>query len=360
MEIDVIEIIKNIIKDPEDFGKYLKFISNNYYFSYINQLSLFEQNPDIKQLAGFEIWSETFGVKVNDAAYLYKVLVPVKNVIHDRIYNLNKNGDILLEEDGRQSIKSEAVLDIDYKELYLIDVADTDYRDTFDRDYISNLESKIKELSGLVTIVSKNTEKVFKYDLNIKDKEIIISEMVKKNERDFYILEAFIKYKLNDYLKDYDGPIDILKKLLSYVIALRFEYKIPRIYNNLKPYITILRDFKDNVLEDLFKYLQVYSNLIIQQLSEEFFTFDEVNFINQFLENDLTQSEFIETMTRLITYIDNDDSLISFKIECFIDKIASLKSDVFNFLKKQRLRKNVVSYPLFRLKSLEEDLEFEE
>lgn len=68
--------VKNVVADPEEYKRYLDFSSKFPTRSFRNQLLIYMQKPDASWVAGLKTWNK-FGRKVNKGAQALKIYAPI-------------------------------------------------------------------------------------------------------------------------------------------------------------------------------------------------------------------------------------------------------------------------------------------
>ncbi len=73
------ETIGKLLKEPAQYVEFLKSASNNYSYSFLNQILIYANRPEAKAVATYEEWNKTFKRYVNKGAKSFYILDSSKN-----------------------------------------------------------------------------------------------------------------------------------------------------------------------------------------------------------------------------------------------------------------------------------------
>ena len=328
--------VSSVFTNQNDFKHYLDVVSNLPNLDYKNQIITYAQKPDCTVLAGFNAWVEK-GFTVQTAQSPILLLLPCFNIISPSVPALDQDGNQILSDAGVRLQDQEAVYEFGYNPVYVFDISQTDQ--PFDKKDVEHddYEKIIRDISGYTLRAAKEPE-LNRCDgsrLVKKDSEIIYHNSFDNNQRDEYLLKAYITYAIQDYPGDFIGH---LKLAVWYTVLNYFGFSPKNL--TFTPFLNIPDDYI--IRTTLLHNIQYYTNKIIQDFCGYYLDFTETAIINQ-LMTDSDPTDLFLHFENVLRYI--DDQSVRHTINTLRDKMLKSDKTYPQLLHKDRMDCKVFSYP---------------
>jgi len=341
------------IFDLNNIKKYLKVNSKLFYMPYYNLVLFYIEDYDVEMVAGYHSWNKYFNRTVLKGERPIKVLYP--NKIHTTKGQTlkNSNMEVKYDKDGNH-IKELKDFDIlDFNMGYLFDISQTD-NPVVDINIDVNIEDVLRGKYEFnigyyeKSIINNNFKN---YIVDISEKEIGIVDDLSPEEEQEALIKGYIEYKflLTDDIQD----SEIKKQMVNYVVLSHFKLNTDYI---TFPFINKFSEDKElSYLKQFLDDIQLISNEIIQDFIGNFFSFDEVNIINQLLdfENKDAFMDYIKEMMNNLTidnefdFLEDDEKLLHNRLSNILNKVSKLTDEEYTEIFIDRLNRKILSQPFY-------------
>lgn len=138
--------------DSDRFKTLLDTLSKFYDYSVNNTLMILGQNPKATQLAGYNKWQNDFNRQVKSGEKGLMIWMPVEIKVKENQYVLDKDGNRILDENGKFKREEVEVKKRTFKIGYTFDVSQTEQiegKDVIELSPVKELEGDVKDYQAL-------------------------------------------------------------------------------------------------------------------------------------------------------------------------------------------------------------------
>lgn len=138
--------------DSDRFKTLLDTLSKFYDYSVNNTLMILGQNPKATQLAGYNKWQNDFNRQVKSGEKGLMIWMPVEIKVKENQYVLDKDGNRILDENGKFKREEVEVKKRTFKIGYTFDVSQTEQiegKDVIELSPVKELEGDVKDYQTL-------------------------------------------------------------------------------------------------------------------------------------------------------------------------------------------------------------------
>lgn len=138
--------------DSDRFKTLLDTLSKFYDYSVNNTLMILGQNPKATQLAGYNKWQNDFNRQVKSGEKGLMIWMPVEIKVKENQYVLDKDGNRILDENGKFKREEVEVKKRTFKIGYTFDVSQTEQiegKDVIELSPVKELEGDVKDYQVL-------------------------------------------------------------------------------------------------------------------------------------------------------------------------------------------------------------------
>lgn len=138
--------------DSDRFKTLLDTLSKLYDYTVNNTLMILGQNPKATQLAGYNKWQNDFNRQVKSGEKGLMIWMPVEIKVKENQYVLDKDGNRILDENGKFKREEVEVKKRTFKIGYTFDVSQTEQiegKDVIELSPVKELEGDVKDYQAL-------------------------------------------------------------------------------------------------------------------------------------------------------------------------------------------------------------------